>query len=71
MTEFKADIHKKWKEKSEEQKRRELVSLDQARLFWQKHSIVLQDMSELAYCWLDEYLCKYFPASFSHSPYDP
>ena len=48
MTEFKADIHKKWKEKSEEQKRRELVSLDQARLFWQKHSIVLQDMSELA-----------------------
>ena len=25
MTEFKADIHKKWKEKSEEQKRRELV----------------------------------------------
>lgn len=26
LTEFKADIHKKWKEKSEEQKRRELVS---------------------------------------------
>jgi hypothetical protein len=26
VAEFKADIHKKWKEKSEEQKRRELVS---------------------------------------------
>jgi len=26
LTEFKADIHKKWKEKTEEQKRRELVS---------------------------------------------
>ena len=27
LPEFKADIHKKWKEKSEEQKRRELVKV--------------------------------------------
>ena len=33
ITDFKVDIHKKWNEKTEEQKRRELVSLSTIALF--------------------------------------